>query len=62
MVYLDQWCTEAECYSVAPAISSSYSRAGVVINFVTATGGDVEMLRSIECFYKLVMPGLHGDN
>jgi len=41
---------------VAPAISSSYSRAGVVINFVTATGGDVEMLRSIECFYKIKCP------
>jgi hypothetical protein len=39
--------------SVAPAIASNYSRAGVVVNFVTATGGDVEMLRSIECFYKL---------
>ena len=39
-------------HSVAPAIASSYTRAGVVINFVTATGGDVEMLRSIECFYK----------
>lgn len=39
--------------SVAPAMASNYSRAGVVINFVTATGGDVEMLRSIECFYKL---------
>ena len=38
--------------SVAPAIAPNYSRAGVVINFVTATGGDVEMLRSIECFYK----------
>lgn len=38
--------------SVAPAIASSYARAGVVVNFVTATGGDVEMLRSIECFYK----------
>ena len=38
---------------VAPAIASNYSRAGVVVNFVTATGGDVEMLRSIECFYKL---------
>lgn len=38
--------------SVAPAIASSYARAGVIINFVTATGGDVEMLRSIECFYK----------
>ena len=38
--------------SVAPAIASNYSRAGVVVNFVTATGGDVEMLRSIECFYK----------
>ncbi|KAI6047249.1 hypothetical protein EDC04DRAFT_2864359 [Pisolithus marmoratus] len=37
---------------VAPAIASNYSRAGVIINFVTATGGDVEMLRSIECFYK----------
>ena len=39
-------------YSVAPAIGSNHSRAGVVVNFVTATGGDVEMLRSIECFYK----------
>lgn len=39
--------------SVSPAIApNNYSRAGVVINFVTATGGDVEMLRSIECFYK----------
>jgi translation initiation factor 4A len=38
--------------SVAPAIAPSHSRAGVVVNFVTATGGDVEMLRSIECFYK----------
>lgn len=25
-----------------------------MVNFVTATGGDVEMLRSIECFYKCV--------
>jgi hypothetical protein len=41
-------------HSVAPAIASNYSRAGVVVNFVTATGGDVEMLRSIECFYKYV--------
>jgi hypothetical protein len=37
---------------VAPAVASNHSRAGVVVNFVTATGGDVEMLRSIECFYK----------
>ncbi|KAF9507358.1 hypothetical protein BS47DRAFT_318222 [Hydnum rufescens UP504] len=44
---------EEYAHRVAPAISSSYSRAGVVINFVTATGGDVEMLRSIECFYKI---------
>jgi len=40
--------------SVAAAIAPSHSRAGVVVNFVTATGGDVEMLRSIECFYKYV--------
>jgi len=40
--------------SVAPAIAPSHSRAGVIVNFVTATGGDVEMLRSIECFYKWV--------
>ena len=39
---------------VAPAISNNYAKAGVVVNFVTATGGDVEMLRSIECFYKWV--------
>jgi translation initiation factor 4A len=39
-------------FSVAPAIAPNYARAGVVINFVTATGGDVEMLRSVECFYK----------
>lgn len=38
--------------SVAAAIAPSHSRAGVIVNFVTATGGDVEMLRSIECFYK----------
>jgi hypothetical protein len=56
---------DADCYSdlpkaveeyaprVGPAIAPNYSRAGVVINFVTATGGDVEMLRSIECFYKI---------
>ncbi|KAF8913842.1 P-loop containing nucleoside triphosphate hydrolase protein [Gymnopilus junonius] len=37
---------------VSAAIASAYSRAGVVVNFVTATGGDVEMLRSIECYYK----------
>jgi len=41
---------------VAPAVSSNYSKAGVVVNFVTATGGDVEMLRSIECFYKIKCP------
>jgi len=41
---------------VAPAIASNYSRAGVVVNFVTATGGDVEMLRSIECYYKIKCP------
>lgn len=40
--------------SVAPAIAPSHARAGVIVNFVTATGGDVEMLRSIECFYKYV--------
>ncbi|KAJ7228725.1 hypothetical protein GGX14DRAFT_614650 [Mycena pura] len=44
---------EEYAHRVAPAIASSYSRAGVIVNFVTATGGDVEMLRSIECFYKL---------
>ena len=42
-------------FSVAPAISNNYSKPGVVVNFVTATGGDVEMLRSIECFYKCVI-------
>ncbi|KAI0771918.1 hypothetical protein BD413DRAFT_475245 [Trametes elegans] len=45
---------EEYAHRVAPAIAPSYSRAGVVVNFVTATGGDVEMLRSIECFYKCV--------
>ncbi|KAF8558910.1 hypothetical protein OG21DRAFT_1503868 [Imleria badia] len=47
---------EEYAHRVAPAIASSYARAGVVINFVTATGGDVEMLRSIECFYKIKCP------
>ena len=47
--------------SVAPAIAPSYSRAGVVVNFVTATGGDVEMLRSIECFYKSVALLYHSS-
>jgi translation initiation factor 4A len=44
---------EEYAHRVAPAIASNYNRAGVVVNFVTATGGDVEMLRSIECFYKI---------
>ncbi|OSC98753.1 hypothetical protein PYCCODRAFT_1439067 [Trametes coccinea BRFM310] len=47
---------EEYAHRVAPAIAPSYSRAGVVVNFVTATGGDVEMLRSIECFYKIKCP------
>jgi len=47
---------EEYAHRVAPAISNNYSRSGVVINFVTATGGDVEMLRSIECFYKIKCP------
>jgi len=47
---------EEYAHRVAPAIASSYTRAGVVINFVTDTGGDVEMLRSIECFYKIKCP------
>ncbi|THG97659.1 hypothetical protein EW026_g4378 [Hermanssonia centrifuga] len=47
---------EEYAHRVAPAIAPNYSRAGVVINFVTATGGDVEMLRSIECFYKIKCP------
>ncbi|KAH9943105.1 uncharacterized protein BXZ73DRAFT_87513 [Epithele typhae] len=47
---------EEYAHRVAPAIAPTYSRAGVVVNFVTATGGDVEMLRSIECFYKIKCP------
>lgn len=47
---------EEYAHRVSPAISSGYARAGVVVNFVTATGGDVEMLRSIECFYKIKCP------
>lgn len=47
---------EEYAHRVVPAIAPNYSRAGVVINFVTATGGDVEMLRSIECFYKIKCP------
>ncbi|VDC06901.1 unnamed protein product [Peniophora sp. CBMAI 1063] len=40
----------------AAVASGNASRPGVVVNFVTATGGDVEMLRSIECFYKIKCP------
>ncbi|KAI6105642.1 hypothetical protein F5141DRAFT_1125149 [Pisolithus sp. B1] len=47
---------EEYAHRIAPAIASNYSRAGIIINFVTATGGDVEMLRSIECFYKIKCP------
>lgn len=47
---------EEYSHRVSPAISTNYSRPGVVVNFVTATGGDVEMLRSIECFYKIKCP------
>ena len=44
---------EEYAHRVAPAVAPNYARAGVVVNFVTATGGDVEMLRSIGCFYKI---------
>jgi hypothetical protein len=38
---------------VAPAVSPSNLRPpGVVVNMIQANGGDVEMLRSIECAYK----------
>ncbi|KAI0049598.1 hypothetical protein FA95DRAFT_1556691 [Auriscalpium vulgare] len=47
---------EEYAHRVTPAIAPSHSRAGVIVNFVTATGGDVEMLRSIECFYKIKCP------
>ncbi|RDB22594.1 ATP-dependent RNA helicase eIF4A [Hypsizygus marmoreus] len=47
---------EEYAHRVAPAVASNYARAGVIVNFVTATGGDVEMLRSIECFYKIKCP------
>lgn len=47
---------EEYAHRVAPAMAPNYNRAGVVINFVTATGGDVEMLRSIECHYKIKCP------
>ncbi|KAI0028202.1 P-loop containing nucleoside triphosphate hydrolase protein [Vararia minispora EC-137] len=48
---------EEYAHRVAPAIAPpSAVRPGVVVNFVTATGGDVEMLRSIECFYKIKCP------
>ncbi|KAJ7591138.1 hypothetical protein C8J56DRAFT_934774 [Mycena floridula] len=48
---------EEYAHRVAPAIApNNFTRAGVVVNFVTATGGDVEMLRSIECFYKIKCP------
>ncbi|KAK0242691.1 hypothetical protein EDD85DRAFT_918893 [Armillaria nabsnona] len=44
---------EEYTHRIAPAVApNNYSRGGVIINFVTATGGDVEMLRSIECFHK----------
>ncbi|KXN83686.1 DEAD-box ATP-dependent RNA helicase 34 [Leucoagaricus sp. SymC.cos] len=51
---------EEYAHRVAPAMAPNYNRTGVVINFVTATGGDVEMLRSIECHYKWV-PFLNID-
>ncbi|KIY51597.1 P-loop containing nucleoside triphosphate hydrolase protein [Fistulina hepatica ATCC 64428] len=47
---------EEYAHRVAPAVAPNYARAGVVVNFVTASGGDVEMLRSIECFYKIKCP------
>ncbi|KAF5312321.1 hypothetical protein D9619_002402 [Psilocybe cf. subviscida] len=47
---------EEYSHRVSSAIASNQSRAGVVINFVTATGGDVEMLRSIEIFFKIKCP------
>ncbi|KZV75440.1 P-loop containing nucleoside triphosphate hydrolase protein [Peniophora sp. CONT] len=47
---------EEYAHRVTAAVSNGNARPGVVVNFVTATGGDVEMLRSIECFYKIKCP------
>ncbi|KAG6812318.1 hypothetical protein H0H92_003402 [Tricholoma furcatifolium] len=38
---------EEYAHRIAPAIASNYSRAGVVVNFVTATGGDPEVPMSL---------------
>lgn len=38
-------------HRVSPAVSGG-GRPGVVVNLIQANGGDVEMLRSCECFFK----------
>ncbi|CED84159.1 p-loop containing nucleoside triphosphate hydrolase protein [Phaffia rhodozyma] len=43
---------EGYAQRVSPAQTISHSRPGVVVNLIQANGGDVEMLRSIECAYK----------
>ncbi len=49
---------EAYAQRAASAIQSSNHRSGsmtapsVVLNFIQAAGGDVEMLRSTECAYR----------
>ncbi|KAL7415687.1 P-loop containing nucleoside triphosphate hydrolase protein [Mrakia frigida] len=42
---------EGYAQRVSPAVSGG-GRPGVVVNIIQANGGDVEMLRSCECFFK----------
>jgi superfamily II DNA/RNA helicase len=43
---------EGYAQRVSPAVSGSGGRPGVVVNMIQANGGDVEMLRSFECFFR----------
>jgi superfamily II DNA/RNA helicase len=44
---------EGYAQRVGSAVNANVQgRAGVVVNLIQANGGDVEMLRSIECAYK----------
>lgn len=43
---------EGYAQRVTPVSSAAHARPGVVINLIQANGGDVEMLRSIECQFR----------
>ena len=48
--------------AVPPIARQGAQVHGVIVNFVQAAGGDVEMLRSTECAYRFKVGSVHPDS